>query len=48
MLGQLMRHCHIVEMGNESYRFQHGSMAAKGRIRAGEQKHKTGKSAVQD
>ena len=51
MRGELFNnahHFHIVETGNESYRFQHSSMAAKGRIKAREQKHKAGKGAVPD
>lgn len=48
LLDRLTHHCHIVETGNESYRFQHSSIAAKSRIKAREQTSKGGKEILPD
>jgi DNA replication protein DnaC len=48
LLDRLTHHCHIVETGNESYRFRHSSGAAKARIKSREESKNQGKQEARD
>ena len=44
LLDRLTHHCHIVETGNESFRFRHSTNTAKARIKSREQAKKSGRA----
>ena len=48
LLDRLTHHCHIIETGNESYRFRHSSQAAKARITSREQARRTSREGPTD
>jgi DNA replication protein DnaC len=46
LLDRITHHCHIVETGNESFRFRHSSASAKKRIGSRERSRRTAPGPV--